>query len=137
MIVRYMLLAESVVQDIQTSWVSIFNVMDAIRPQGFPVLIQKCSVLVALTKEAHDPVRVDCAVSLTMGGNELARLPVTVDFQDKLKNNTIMQLLGLVIPGPGELVATFYQNDVPLESTVFLVEAAAPLAGVQVVQTQR
>lgn len=134
MIVRNMLLAEGVVRDMQSGWVSIFNIMDAIRPQAFPIMIQKCYVFVSLSREANEPAREECEVIFTLGGNELGRLPVTVDFQDKLKSNAIMQLLGLVITGPGELVTTFYHNDVALGHTVFLVDAAAPLVGVQQVQ---
>lgn len=97
------LVASGVVRDVETSNVSVFNILDTITAGGFPVIIQKMYLYVKTSRAVDDPDIAECRLQVLINDKELVSTPMSLNFEDKTKNNAVMELNGLMIPRPGEL----------------------------------
>ena len=97
--------AESVVTDSQTNTVSVLNIIEEMKAQGFPVVFQKLVYFFFLTRDKKNAELQKGSLVLRMDGEELNSFPVKVDFQGKLKTRVILTIAGYVIPKPGTLSA--------------------------------
>ncbi len=103
--------AESIVRDVTTNNVSVLNIIEEINTPSFPVAIQKLSSLFYLVRNEKDAAVNELSIRFIINGEEINRFPVHSDFQDKLKTRVIVNLQGLVIPGPGRLHAILFLED--------------------------
>ncbi len=103
--------AESIVRDAATNHVSVFNIIEEINTPTFPVAIQKLSSLFYLVKDEEDASVNELSIRFIINGEEINRFPIHSDFQNKLKTRVIVNLQGLVIPGPGRLHAILFLKD--------------------------
>jgi hypothetical protein len=120
----YTLCAEGIVRSADDDSITIYNVLEAIQPAGFPIMVQHFFFLSVLEKTPDEPERVECTVRLTLGDQELLNRPLTLDFQGRKMCRSINKFQGLFLPGPGQLTASVYQNDTLLSSyTVHILDA--------------
>jgi len=105
------LVADGVIRDAQTNVISIFNLTEVLVAQGFPLLIQKLSFFALWEKEPNDPNVHQGAFSVAMNDKPLMSQEIHIDFQENLRNRTIIVLGGLVIPEPGTLAFTLSLKD--------------------------
>lgn len=97
------LCAESVVRDIESNRVSIFNIFEGIKSHGFPIGIPRYTCFFFLSRGESDNATFEASLSFDLNGSSLKDFTVNVNFEDKMNNRVIANVFGLVIPGPGIL----------------------------------
>src|SRR5258707_581720 len=100
---RLILAAEGIVVDRDTNSISVFNILDRITAEGFPLLLQKMALLVIWERSLEDAPQVDGQFSVHFSGRELYQQPVRVEFTTSTRNQFVLRMHGLVIPQPGVL----------------------------------
>jgi hypothetical protein len=100
---RLTLAAEGVVVDRETNAISVFNILDRITAEGFPLLLQKMAFLVIWERSLEDAPQVEGRFSVHFSGRELYQQPVRVEFTTSTRNQFVLRMHGLVIPQPGVL----------------------------------
>jgi hypothetical protein len=98
------LAAENVVRDATSNSISVFNILEGVSGNGFPLLVQRTAFLTVWERERVDPQDYAGRFAVSLGGTELIARNVSVNFRDKLRNRSILTVNGLVIPQPGTLV---------------------------------
>jgi hypothetical protein len=97
------LCAESVLLDQQTNNVSLINVVEEITPDEFPVVMPRVSWLFIFERDPSDDPQPPVAFVVRLGGRELLRVPVEVNFEDKMRNRAMLAMSGLPIASEGVL----------------------------------
>jgi len=97
------LAAEGVIRDAQTNNISIFNILEGVTAEGFPLFIQRVTFFVFWERDAEDPQQISGRFRVEVAGRELHAQPIHINFGNVLKNRTIIVTQGLVIPQPGSL----------------------------------
>jgi len=120
---RLCVLAENVVQDVQTNTISIFGIVEEMIAQGFPLFIPKVAFFVLWERELTDPSRYDAEFSVTLNEQRLHTVPVTMDFRDGRRHRSIVALQGIMIPQPGQLTFSLRIQDVAEATYIFPVTA--------------
>jgi len=123
---RFAVCAESVVIDISTNNVSIFNIVDAIAAVGFPIGINKLSAIFLLTREEVDPSTVDAIISVSMANEAISTHPYQIDFQGTLRNRCVVTAGGIVVPGPGILKFSLTINNAEIAAIDVAVSGPPP-----------
>lgn len=118
--------AMGVVHDSATNNVSLFNILEELRPAGFPLFVQQIGVLAMWEREAGDPEHIDLTFVLRNNDQQLAELPVAVAFGVARRHRTLLGLGGIVVQQPGELVAEFRRDGAVVAS--YIVHVVAPAA---------
>jgi len=98
----YSICAETIVTDITSNKLSIFNVIDEIALLQFPVAVPRISVLFGVQRENEDPEQVDGLLTFSRDEVELSRWPANINFGELPRSRLIYVINGLVIPGPGQ-----------------------------------
>jgi len=108
---KLMLFAENIIRDTQTNKISAINIIEELASPGFPLFMAGLNVLTLLEREKDDAQTINFLLKLRLDENELAGLEVGADFQDKLRNRSIVTINGLVLPNPGILRAVLFLNE--------------------------
>ena len=117
-----MLCAQGVIRDIQTHAISVFNIIEELIPEGLPVLLQQFMVYAHLWRDiTNDPSSFECVLKIATSDKTLFEHTINIDFQDKAKNHTIINVSGLVIPSVGALETSLMYGDDLLNSYVIQV----------------
>ncbi|MDP9311610.1 MAG: hypothetical protein M3R24_12140 [Chloroflexota bacterium] len=95
--------AETIVRDAETNAVSIFNIIEEIGADQFPVVIPRFSSLFLVQRSNDDREQIDGTVVFTVADKELARAQLSIDFQGKRLNRVTVVIHGLVLEQPGNL----------------------------------
>jgi len=93
--------AEAVVRDAVTNSISVFNLLDDIAAAGAPFFMQKVAFVALWRRATEDPDRVAGRFSVVMNERNLFAQPIEVDFAGRPQARTMVNLGGLVVPGPG------------------------------------
>lgn len=104
------LIAKGVIRDADTNNLSVFNILEQVGAQGFPLLIQEAAVL-AVWRRAQDEGQ-QFAFDFALRNNDrviIARR-IDVNFAGAELNRTIIRLGGILAQEPGVLVAQFAHN---------------------------
>jgi hypothetical protein len=97
------LCAESVVRDVESNRMSIFNIFEGFKSHGFPIGFPKYACFFFLAREEGDNVTFEASLGFHLNESSLKDFPVNVNFEDKMNTRVVINVLGLVIPGPGIL----------------------------------
>lgn len=100
---KIFLCAESVICDTGTNNISIFNVLQNISSSGFPVLIHKFTIFSVMERSKEDLEELSCELKIANNDEELLIKPLNVDFQNKKRIRTTVNIKGLTIPNSGVL----------------------------------
>lgn len=110
-----MVCADVVILDQFLQTISIVNLLEAIHPERFPIVIPRVCCLAILAREAADVAESTGRMVIKLGDTELARSPFDIKFKaDQLRTRALVVVQGLLIPGPGTVRATFELNDARL-----------------------
>jgi len=120
------LCAEGVSRDSETGSLTIYNVLEDIQAEGFPILIQRVAVLAMLKRDASDPGHPSGELVLKLGETVLQRAPVSSNFQEKLKLRQIIKVNGLVVPSPGIFSVSFILEGRQLGEFTFTFTSRSP-----------
>ena len=94
---RLAVCAESVIRDVQSRNVSVFNILEQIKHHRFPLLIPKVTALFMLVREEGDPETLESVIKITLAGEEVWSSTMDIDFQGKSLNRCITEIRGFPI----------------------------------------
>jgi hypothetical protein len=95
--------AVAVVRDAETNGISAFNILEGVVPVGMPFFMQQLAFFVLWERDANDPQQPHGEFTVEIAGNRLATVQLNLDFQDKPRHRSIVNLNGLTVPQPGQL----------------------------------
>jgi hypothetical protein len=96
--------AQSVVTDKTTNQVSIFNIFENGISSLFPFQIPLVTLFIQLEKETGEPLTFNFNLIINLDEVNLYQQPVSISFlEGDLRNNTTINMQGLVISKPGTL----------------------------------
>ena len=99
--VVYFICAESSSLDVQSGRVSIFHILDEVSATALPIFMASAATVVLFEREPDDPQVLEALLSVALNGNELAKLPINIDFQDKPRHRSLGTIQGMMIPNAG------------------------------------
>lgn len=98
-----MFCADSIIRDSETNTISAFSIIEEIAPEGLPLYLTRFTVFALLHRDTRDRTVIKCTLRISIGDKILFEQPVKVNFQNKKRNRTIVNIRGLVIPDFGTL----------------------------------
>lgn len=105
--------AESAAIDIGTNRLSIFNIWDEINTPSVPAFVPSMSLVTTFSREESEPNEAELQIMVTMNGQAVVQLPMTVNFQDKPRTRVLVGLQGMVFPTQGVCNIVIRQGDAP------------------------
>lgn len=97
------ILAQSVSIDQITNRLSVFNVIEGIQADRFPVVMQELVFVAVLRREGNDPARFNTTLTVQIDETPIGRADLIVDFEDKPNTRLVGTFQGMPITGPGRL----------------------------------
>jgi hypothetical protein len=125
----YLICAEAVIQEMETGNISIFNIIEEIVADGFPVFMQKVALFARLTRSLEDADNFQLRLRATMEQTQLGEWSIPAGFREKLTNNNIMRLRGLVVPEPGKIKFALLNGEVEIVSITISVKSRVGAVG--------
>src|SRR5690349_1315053 len=104
MISKACLVAQGITRDADSDTISIYNILEGVAAEGFPLFVGHLSFFCLLEKTANEPNEYTGIFSISLGGTELASQPVPLNFGGRQRNRVIIRIPGTVLPNPGDLV---------------------------------
>jgi len=95
--------AEGVVRDAETNSVSVFNILEGVAAVGFPFFMQKLGFFALWEREAADGAETQGIFTAAIGNEQLSTVNLNINFGDKFRHRTIVNINGLVVPHVGDL----------------------------------
>lgn len=124
--------AKGVVRDVETGGISVFNILEDIQAGGFPLFMPEMAILAFFEREQADPAQHTIRFRLAIGQTEVFGSSLEIDFRDKLRNRSIVQVFGLPIPHPGFMKLSAEDGDkVLLTYTMIIEKLGRPTIAVQ------
>lgn len=120
---EYFLVSESVAVDQQTNRASLFNILDEIRENQFPIVIPQAVVTSAWNYEVGDEdIDYQVKVRMSLPGEENPKdIPVNVKIETN-QHRLFLQVMNLKIKQPGELKFEVLINDKHTASHTVLIQ---------------
>jgi hypothetical protein len=106
--------ADLTIVDRQTNNLSIINVIDQIAGLGYPLGLNRLSLVFVMQRDQVDPVRSEVDFVVLHNDAELARFTLAMDFEAGLVTRVLPTIQGFVIPSPGVLHFSLHQNGAEL-----------------------
>ena len=97
------LIAENVIRDADTNYLSIYKIIEGITAIAFPAIIQQVSFLVIWEREEIDSSTTHGFFALKIVDDTVLTQRVEIDFLDKMIHRSIVKVNGIVLPKPGKL----------------------------------
>jgi hypothetical protein len=95
------LCGESIVRDAETNAISVFNIIEELGATQFPAAVPKLSSLFVLQRQLNDPQQYEGSVTFSLDDEELGKMPITVDFEDRHATRVIVVIQGILIEHSG------------------------------------
>jgi len=130
---RYVICSIRAIRDAVDDRISTIDIFEDITAEGFPVFIPRISFVWNLAREQNDPPQIAGQITVSLDNEQLAQLPLTINFQQALNNRQVVVLGGLVIQHPGTVRAVFHAENVADAVYTFFVRAAPQAAAPQAV----
>lgn len=129
------LVADSVIRDAETQLVSVFNILEGITSEGFPLVIPKLTFFSLWGRDEGDARQFTARFTINLDGTELKSLEVPINFSDKVRNRNFVAIHGLLIPRPGSIVFSLKIPEVEqMAQYIIEINVASP-ARTEVVST--
>jgi hypothetical protein len=123
--------ARGIIRDAASNNVSIFSILEELRPDGFPSLLSEVQVLGLWAREPGDPEVTNLTLRIANNEIEVLRSDLSVQFQTSTRHRSIVTIGTLVIQQPGQLTFTFRRGDDLLASYTIAINAPAQQAAVE------
>ena len=120
---KLMLCAESIVVDARTNNVSVFNIMDELSAESFPIFLQRFTVLTVLERDDDNDSTIECFLRITLADEEILNQAFDINFQDKKRTRNIVTLGGMTVLRPGTLEVSFWLGEERLGQYQIVVNA--------------
>lgn len=100
--VKLCLVAEGIVRDAETNSISVYNILEGITANGFPLLVQRMAFLALFERDESEPEAHAGHFTVSLGDNQLLTGEQRINFRGKLRTRSIVRIQGLLFPTPGE-----------------------------------
>ena len=118
--------AKSIVRDVDTNNVSVFNVYEQVRPKSFPVLLANFQFIASFRRETGDPDSVLHTVIIALNGEKLYSDKMSSEFKGQTGSRLILRFNGLVVSKPGILTITLTDEKGVIETEYSIEVTALP-----------
>jgi hypothetical protein len=82
---------------------SAFHIIEQINAPSFPIAVPRVAILAYLSREEADPAEVQLHLRIFSGAQLLFDGPFPANFSHQLTVRSIVELNGLIVPGPAEM----------------------------------
>jgi hypothetical protein len=118
---KLFLCSDSASIDSRTHTLSVFHIAEGSNAAAFPIALPRITVIAILTREEDDPADVQLQLTATLAGQHLFAGPFPANFAAGLLSRTVVEMQGLVIPGPGDLSFVLRNGEQPLATWIIKV----------------
>lgn len=117
-----MLCADRVIRDAETNNISVIGILEGITPEGLPLFVPRLMIFALLNRDKEeDPSQIKCTIRIGIGDSKILEHELDIDFQDKARNRTIVNIGGLVISTNGMLEVSLLLGKQLLNKFNFIV----------------
>lgn len=100
---KFAVVAQGAAIDLQDNQLSIFEIIEGLEAQSFPIFIQRISFVVLWERNGEDPMELGGFFSVRLGEAEITRQACHVNFQGLTRQRSIFRLNGFQVQQPGIL----------------------------------
>ena len=135
MLVKLFAVCESAALDSRSNTISLFHLFEEVNAAGFPILVQKLAI-VLVSQERMTTSSLEMRTRITLGADELFNGPFNIVFQETPRHRTIIDLNGLIVPGPGDLVFELNHMGARVTAWTTIVRGNVPVPNMVIYQPQ-
>ena len=126
---RLVVCALSVSIDQRSNSLSLFNIVEDLNVPAFPFAIPYMALAIMLTKTADEPSEPrNVSLHCHLEGEQLFRGVLAPNFQQHLRVRLVVDIQALVVPRPGLLRVSAYEDDRELGAWQISVNNVGPAA---------
>jgi Trm5-related predicted tRNA methylase len=131
---KFSLAAEGAAIDQQTNVVSVFNILETIQADGYPLFVQRLVFLALLTRDERDRLQTQLRFSVGIEEEELIAQDIAVTFvPENVASRVLVRFSGLVVPRPGSLYMTLrHGGEVISEYRIPVTQRQVPQTNTQI-----
>lgn len=118
--------ADSAVVDQSSNRLSLFNVIDSLAIEQFPVIFSRITPVFIIERDDGEAEDLEGSLVISMGGNELFRFPINATFAGRPRLRLVPQVQGLIVPFPGVVRSAFFQGEREIGYWEFPVQRTEP-----------
>jgi hypothetical protein len=106
-----MLAAKGVSIDKYTNMSTIYNIIENLHSDSFPIFFPEIYVFVLLERKESEERNINCVLKIYNNGKEINSIKVNPQFKTSNRNRTVIRVNGITILSPGKLLFKFiYDN---------------------------
>jgi len=125
---RLFVVSEAAVIDRKTNNLSVFNILEHLSVQGFPLVIPRLFIVASLDRGEKDENTTQLTLQVKQNHTTVFNQTLEFDFQDKETTRNLIELLGFTVTEPGFLLFRLNRNGRKFAEYVIFVHAL-PLPG--------
>ncbi len=114
----FLVCAEKLMKETEKDSYSAINILEDFPVEAFPAFIPKLSVLLVSTKLTGDVTSIQVLFQVLNNADVIFSKELPVNFLDKLKANTALNVSNLVVKNPGTLVFKFSHQEEEIDYTI-------------------
>ena len=114
--------ARRIILDSLTNQLSVIDIFEGLKSQGFPIVVPSLSALFYLRRDESDPDTQTFTLRCTVGEIEILATQVEVRFEVGITARSIINFEGFLIPSPGILRLELFQGQSSLGSFELPIE---------------
>jgi len=116
--------ASGVLLDKNTNKISIFEIIDNLKTEGFPLLFPTFDIVFILQRGKDDESKFETNLTIRHNENVLIETKAGVDFKNSYSTRVIIKINGLAVPSPGTITIETRLREKILDTYSFLTEKA-------------
>jgi len=113
---KLLLCAEGIVVDQRSNNASAFNILEQLNFDSLPVAFPKMVILSLLERDEGDPDKWNGEIRITLGGSDLLKQPLNLDFSGLPRVRNMLTVGGLPITQPGTMEICLCEKEKKLMS---------------------
>jgi len=102
--VKLFFCADSAVIDGTRNTISAFHILEQALAASFPTVIPRISIIGSFSREVTDPDTADLTLTGVLAGRQIFSGPFRVLFFQQLAARAVLELQGIIVTTPGDLV---------------------------------
>lgn len=103
--------AEGIVRDAQSNNITAFNILERLSSPSFPLFFPRIFFFCLLERNIDEPPQCDFKLKVINNTETLLEIPTHSNFKDQTRNRQIIEIGGLAIPAPGNLIFTLIHEE--------------------------
>ena len=107
----FMLAAKGVSIDRYTNMATIYNIIENLHSNSFPIFFPEIYVFVLLERKKDEESNINCVLKIYNNGKEINSIEVNPHFKTSNRNRTVIRVNGVTILSPGKLIFKFIYNN--------------------------